>query len=97
MTSTSSGRTLAVAEVDTIQSDPELSENDMSSGDDSTDIDAVVKEYRDRIQVYQNIAIAVKRAHCVYISIDLQCQVTSDAVGVKSDENFNGIKKEKLV
>ncbi|XP_072949178.1 uncharacterized protein tadr [Epargyreus clarus] len=49
--STSSGRTLAVAEVDTIQSDAEVSENDMSSGDDSTDIDAVVKEYRDRIQV----------------------------------------------
>lgn len=32
-------------------SDVEASDGELSSGDDSTDIDAVVKEYRDRIQV----------------------------------------------
>ncbi|CAK1551062.1 unnamed protein product [Leptosia nina] len=42
---------LAEAEVVDLQSDIEASEGDLSSGDDSTDIDAVVKEYRDRIQV----------------------------------------------
>ncbi|KAG7308683.1 hypothetical protein JYU34_005905 [Plutella xylostella] len=34
-----------------VPSDAEVSEPDASSGDDSTDIDAVVKEYRDTIQV----------------------------------------------
>lgn len=48
--SSSSGVPMATAEVDVI-SDAEASEQEMSSGDDSTDIDAVVKEYRDRIQV----------------------------------------------
>ncbi|XP_047503773.1 uncharacterized protein LOC125048867 isoform X1 [Pieris napi] len=42
---------LAEAEVVDLQSDMEASEGELSSGDDSTDIDAVVKEYRDRIQV----------------------------------------------
>lgn len=52
MTSSSSGVRGVVAneEVD-VASDAEGSEQEMSSGDDSTDIDAVVKEYRDRIQV----------------------------------------------
>ena len=45
---------MATAEVDVV-SDAEASEQEMSSGDDSTDIDAVVKEYRDRIQVRHSI------------------------------------------
>ncbi|CAK1580232.1 unnamed protein product [Parnassius mnemosyne] len=51
---TSSGhsgvREMATVEVD-VQSDVDASEPDISSGDDSTDIDAVVKEYKDTIQV----------------------------------------------
>lgn len=37
--------------VEDATSDIEASEGELSSGDDSTDIDAVVKEYRDTIQV----------------------------------------------
>ncbi|CAG4982975.1 unnamed protein product [Parnassius apollo] len=43
-------RELATEEVD-VQSDVDASEPDISSGDDSTDIDGVVKEYKDTIQV----------------------------------------------
>lgn len=43
--------TMAVEEEVDIQSDIDASEPDISSGDDSTDIDAVVKEYKDTIQV----------------------------------------------
>ncbi|XP_028171252.1 uncharacterized protein LOC114360683 isoform X2 [Ostrinia furnacalis] len=51
-TSCSSGiRDLPTVEVEDVVSDVEASEGELSSGDDSTDIDAVVKEYRDRIQV----------------------------------------------
>ncbi|XP_045498578.1 uncharacterized protein LOC123696457 isoform X2 [Colias croceus] len=46
---------LAEAEVVDIPSDLEASAGELSSGDDSTDIDAVVKEYRDRIQVVTSI------------------------------------------
>ncbi|CAH0691821.1 unnamed protein product [Spodoptera exigua] len=53
-TSSSSGVPMATAEVDVV-SDGEASEQEMSSGDDSTDIDAVVKEYRDRIQVVTSV------------------------------------------
>ncbi|XP_068633616.1 high affinity cationic amino acid transporter 1 [Battus philenor] len=49
--SNNSGRQLAVEEDIDGQSDLDGSEPDMSSGDDSTDIDAVVKEYKDTIQV----------------------------------------------
>lgn len=42
-----------MAEEEDIPSDLEASDGEISSGDDSTDIDAVVKEYRDRIQVHQ--------------------------------------------
>ncbi|XP_059048525.1 uncharacterized protein LOC131843793 [Achroia grisella] len=52
MTSCSSGtRDVASTEVPDITSDVEASEPEISSGDDSTDIDAVVKEYKDRVQV----------------------------------------------
>lgn len=52
MTSSSSGiREAVTVEVGDPTSDAEASEAELSSGDDSTDIDAVVKEYRDRIQV----------------------------------------------
>ncbi|CAH2048605.1 unnamed protein product, partial [Iphiclides podalirius] len=44
-------RAMAVEEEVDIQSDIEASEQEVSSGDDSTDIDAVVKEYKDTIQV----------------------------------------------
>ncbi|CAH0585760.1 unnamed protein product [Chrysodeixis includens] len=56
MTSSSSGVRGSVPneEVD-VASDAEGSEQEMSSGDDSTDIDAVVKEYRDRIQVVTSV------------------------------------------
>lgn len=51
-TSCSSGvRDLPTVEVEDVVSDVEASEAELSSGDDSTDIDAVVKEYRDTIQV----------------------------------------------
>ncbi|XP_050351230.1 uncharacterized protein LOC126773992 [Nymphalis io] len=51
-TSGSSGiRVLTLAQEEDMASDLEASDGEMSSGDDSTDIDAVVKEYRDRIQV----------------------------------------------
>lgn len=56
MTSSSSGvREAITVEVEDVASDVDASEPDMSSGDDSTDIDAVVKEYRDRIQVVTSI------------------------------------------
>lgn len=56
MTSSSSGiREAATAEVVDVASDVEASEQELSSGDDSTDIDAVVKEYRDRIQVITSV------------------------------------------
>lgn len=42
---------MTTAEVGDVASDVEASDGELSSGDDSTDIDAVVKEYRDRIQV----------------------------------------------
>lgn len=45
-------RGLTLAEEEDIPSDLEASDAEISSGDDSTDIDAVVKEYRDRIQVH---------------------------------------------
>ncbi|KAM3965399.1 torn and diminished rhabdomeres [Aphomia sociella] len=52
MTSCSSGtRDIALTEVADVVSDVEASDQEISSGDDSTDIDAVVKEYRDRVQV----------------------------------------------
>lgn len=52
MTSSSSCvREAVTVEVGDGASDAEASEQELSSGDDSTDIDAVVKEYRDRIQV----------------------------------------------
>lgn len=52
VTSGSSGtRVLALAEEEDVQSDIEATDGEISSGDDSTDIDAVVKEYKDRIQV----------------------------------------------
>lgn len=42
---------ITTAEVGEVVSDVEASDGELSSGDDSTDIDAVVKEYKDRIQV----------------------------------------------
>ncbi|KAL4713971.1 hypothetical protein ACJJTC_005602 [Scirpophaga incertulas] len=50
-TSGSSTRNIPIAQEEDVASDVEQSEPEISSGDDSTDIDAVVKEYRDRIQV----------------------------------------------
>jgi hypothetical protein len=51
-TSCSSGtKEIPITEIEDAVSDVEVSEPELSSGDDSTDIDAVVKEYRDRIQV----------------------------------------------
>lgn len=59
-TSSSSGtRVLALAEEEDVQSDIEATDGEISSGDDSTDIDAVVKEYRDRIQVIYYFFIIV--------------------------------------
>ncbi|KAJ0176658.1 hypothetical protein K1T71_007837 [Dendrolimus kikuchii] len=56
MTSCSSGvREMTTADVADVASDIEASDGEMSSGDDSTDIDAVVKEYRDRIQVVTSL------------------------------------------
>ncbi|XP_031766172.1 uncharacterized protein LOC113520667 isoform X1 [Galleria mellonella] len=52
ITGCSSGaRDIALSEVADVASDIEASDQEISSGDDSTDIDAVVKEYRDRVQV----------------------------------------------
>lgn len=51
----SRAREMTTAEAADVASDIEASEGEMSSGDDSTDIDAVVKEYRDRIQVVTSI------------------------------------------
>ncbi|XP_049873847.1 uncharacterized protein LOC126372224 isoform X2 [Pectinophora gossypiella] len=51
ITSCSSSTLPVVAGVEDVPSDVEASDNEVSSGDDSTDIDAVVKEYRDTIQV----------------------------------------------
>lgn len=42
---------MTTAEVGDVASDAEASDGELSSGDDSTDIDAVVKEYKDRVQV----------------------------------------------
>ncbi|XP_012551049.1 uncharacterized protein LOC114252688 [Bombyx mandarina] len=54
--SCSSGtRKIATEDLDVVPSDAEASEGEITSGDDSTDIDAVVKEYRDRIQVVTSI------------------------------------------
>lgn len=47
----SSVRDITAVGVEDGASDVEASEGDISSGDDSTDIDAVVKEYKDTIQV----------------------------------------------
>ncbi|XP_045772867.1 uncharacterized protein LOC123872575 isoform X2 [Maniola jurtina] len=59
VTSGSSGtKALTLAEEEDVQSDIDVSEAEISSGDDSTDIDAVVKEYRDRIQVVTAIPVA---------------------------------------
>ncbi|XP_052741360.1 uncharacterized protein LOC112044469 [Bicyclus anynana] len=59
VTSGSSGtRVLTLAQEEDVQSDIDVSEAEISSGDDSTDIDAVVKEYRDRIQVVTAIPVA---------------------------------------
>ncbi|XP_075977876.1 torn and diminished rhabdomeres [Anticarsia gemmatalis] len=55
-TSSSSGvREAVTVDVADVASDAEASEPELSSGDDSTDIDAVVKEYRDRIQVVTSV------------------------------------------
>ncbi|CAH0398376.1 unnamed protein product [Chilo suppressalis] len=51
MSCSSGSGQVPTVEVEDVASDVEASEPEMSSGDDSTDIDAVVKEYRDRIQV----------------------------------------------
>lgn len=51
MTSCSSSMKDVAVCVEDAASDIEASEGELSSGDDSTDIDAVVKEYRDTIQV----------------------------------------------
>ncbi|XP_060803169.1 cationic amino acid transporter 3 isoform X3 [Amyelois transitella] len=51
ITSCSSGAREVSTEIGEVPSDGEASDQEISSGDDSTDIDAVVKEYRDRIQV----------------------------------------------
>ncbi|XP_063364236.1 uncharacterized protein LOC134652931 [Cydia amplana] len=57
MTSCSSDQRIAPTAIDEVPSDVEVevSEADLSSGDDSTDIDAVVKEYRDTIQVVTSL------------------------------------------
>ncbi|KAG6443731.1 uncharacterized protein LOC115456082 [Manduca sexta] len=56
MTSCSTdAREMTTIEAGDVVSDVEASDGDISSGDDSTDIDAVVKEYRDRIQVVTSI------------------------------------------
>lgn len=47
---------MTTADVADVASDIEASDGEISSGDDSTDIDAVVKEYRDRIQVCSSIS-----------------------------------------
>ncbi|XP_041979631.1 uncharacterized protein LOC121733439 [Aricia agestis] len=49
--SSSSRINVTLAQEEDMQSDIEISEPELSSGDDSTDIDAVVKEYRDTIKV----------------------------------------------
>lgn len=51
MTSCSSSLKDVAVGAEDAPSDIEASEGELSSGDDSTDIDAVVKEYRDTIQV----------------------------------------------
>ncbi|XP_026327416.1 uncharacterized protein LOC113235744 [Hyposmocoma kahamanoa] len=51
MTSCSSSMKDVAVDVEDAASDIEASDGELSSGDDSTDIDAVVKEYRDTIQV----------------------------------------------
>lgn len=51
MTSCSSSVKDVAVDVGDAASDIEASDGELSSGDDSTDIDAVVKEYRDTIQV----------------------------------------------
>ncbi|CAG9786708.1 unnamed protein product [Diatraea saccharalis] len=51
MSSNCGPRDVPTAEIEDVASDVEASEPEVSSGDDSTDIDAVVKEYKDRIQV----------------------------------------------
>lgn len=57
MTACSSGtREMIIVDPTDVGSEAEQSDGELSSGDDSTDIDAVVKEYKDRIQV-QNICI----------------------------------------
>ncbi|CAH2232845.1 jg16606 [Pararge aegeria aegeria] len=58
VTSGSSGTRAGLAQEEDVQSDIDVSEAELSSGDDSTDIDAVVKEYRDRIQVVTAIPVA---------------------------------------
>lgn len=70
----SGAREMTTAEIEEVVSDVEASDGELSSGDDSTDIDAVVKEYRDRIQVmlhktiiiYYYILINKRVSHCIY-------------------------------
>lgn len=54
---------LTVQDVTEVASDCEHSEQEASSGDDSTDIDAVVKEYQDRVQVFKIQVISINQMH----------------------------------
>lgn len=56
MTASSSGtREMIIVDPMDVCSEVEQSDGELSSGDDSTDIDAVVKEYKDRIKVVTSI------------------------------------------
>ncbi|OWR52232.1 hypothetical protein KGM_211255 [Danaus plexippus plexippus] len=85
VTSGGSGtRVIALAEEEDVQSDIDGSDAE-TSGDDSTDIDAIVKEYRDRIQVVTAIPEAtVPTPPCVrgakWSAVGAAIQVTSDAL-----------------
>ncbi|CAG9561968.1 unnamed protein product [Danaus chrysippus] len=85
VTSGSSGtRVIALAEEEDVQSDIDGSDAE-TSGDDSTDIDAIVKEYRDRIQVVTAIPEAtVPTPPCIrgakWSAVGAAVQVISDAL-----------------
>ncbi|VVC89331.1 unnamed protein product [Leptidea sinapis] len=76
---------LAVEEVVDITSDIEASDGGLSSGDDSTDIDAAVKEYRDRIQVVtaipeSSIPVPPNVRGAMWSAIGAGVQIVADAL-----------------
>ncbi|KAI5644289.1 hypothetical protein NE865_03658 [Phthorimaea operculella] len=85
MTSSSSTRQIATIDADDTVSYVDPSDHELSSGDDSTDIDAVVKEYRDTIQVVTAMPEASAPAPpCVrgsrWAAVGAVIQVTADAL-----------------